>query len=146
LDTYSGSRWCEECRDGTLTTQQTYALTVGNTPINHSPEITSTPTLITNLDKTYSYQLTGKDLDNDTLIWSIDNAPKGMVIDSSTGIIKWNPTSTQLGTHTIAVRLTDAYGLYVGQKYTLKVNGVNTVVCMFMRDNSSSVQTNCEGE
>jgi large repetitive protein len=112
--------------DGTLTTQQTYALTVGNTPINHSPEITSTPSFTTNLDKTYSYQLTGKDVDNDTLIWSLDNAPKGMVIDSSTGIVKWNPTSTQLGTHTIAVRLTDAYGLYVGQEYTLKVNGVNT--------------------
>jgi large repetitive protein len=112
--------------DGTLTTQQTYALTVGNTPINHSPEITSTPSFTTNLDKTYSYQLTGKDTDNDTLIWSLDNAPKGMVIDSSTGIVKWNPTSTQLGSHTIAVRLTDAYGLYVGQEYTLKVNGVNT--------------------
>jgi YD repeat-containing protein len=112
--------------DSTLTTQQTYALTVGNTAINHSPEITSTPSFTTNLDKTYSYQLTGKDLDNDTLIWSLDNAPKGMVIDSSTGIVKWNPTSTQLGTHTIAVRLTDAYGLYVGQEYTLKVNGVNT--------------------
>jgi RHS repeat-associated protein len=112
--------------DGTLTTQQTYALTVGNIPINHSPEITSTPTFTTNLDKTYSYQLTGKDLDNDTLIWSLDNAPKGMVIDSSTGIVKWNPTSTQLGTHTVAVRLTDAYGAYVGQEYTLKVNGVNT--------------------
>jgi YD repeat-containing protein len=112
--------------DGTLTTQQTYALTVGNTPINHSPEITSTPSFTTNLDKTYSYQLTGKDSDNDTLFWSLDNAPTGMVIDAQTGIVKWNPTSTQLGTHTIAVRLTDAYGLYVGQEYTLKVNGVNT--------------------
>jgi large repetitive protein len=111
--------------DGTLTTHQTYALTVGNIAINHSPEITSTPSLITNLDKTYSYQLTGKDSDNDTLIWSLDNAPKGMVIDAQTGIVKWNPTSLQLGSHTIAVRLTDAYGLYVGQEYTLKVNGVN---------------------
>jgi large repetitive protein len=112
--------------DGIATTQQTYALTVGNTPINHSPEITSTPTFTTNLDKTYSYQPTGTDSDNDTLIWSLDTAPTGMVIDSQTGILKWNPTSTQLGTHTVAVRLTDAYGLYVGQEYTLKVNGVNT--------------------
>jgi fibro-slime domain-containing protein/RHS repeat-associated protein len=94
--------------------------------VNHSPEITSRPTFTTNLGKTYSYQLVGADSDNDTLIWSLDSAPIGMVIDANTGILKWNPTSTQIGTHTIAVRLTDAYGLYVGQEYTLKVNGVNT--------------------
>jgi large repetitive protein len=27
---------------------------------------------------------------------------------------------------TVAVRLTDAYGAYSGQEYTLKVNGINT--------------------
>ncbi|WP_219892165.1 putative Ig domain-containing protein [Chamaesiphon polymorphus] len=94
--------------------------------VNNSPEITSIPTFTTNLGKTYSYQLTGTDSDNDTLIWSLDNAPTGMVIDSATGILKWNPTSSQIGNQTIAVRLSDAYGLYVGQEYTLKVNGVNT--------------------
>ena len=99
---------------GGIVTQQ-FGLDVVNfgNLVNHSPTITSTPTFVTNLDKTYSYQLTGTDSDNDTLIWSLDNAPKGMVIDSSTGIIKWNPTSLQLGTHTVAVRLTDAYGLTV---------------------------------
>jgi RHS repeat-associated protein len=112
---------------GGITTQQ-FGLDVVNfgNLVNHSPEITSIPTFTTNLTKTYSYQLSGADSDNDTLIWSLDTAPTGMVIDSKTGILKWNPTSTQLGTHTVAVRLTDAYGLYVGQEYTLKVNGVNT--------------------
>jgi Putative Ig domain len=112
---------------GGVTTQQ-FGLDVvsAGSIVNHSPEITSTPTFTTNLGKTYSYQPVGTDSDNDTLIWSLDNAPTGMVIDSNTGIVKWNPTSNQIGTHTIAVRLTDAYGLYVGQEYTLKVNGVNT--------------------
>jgi fibro-slime domain-containing protein/RHS repeat-associated protein len=112
---------------GGITSQQ-FGLDVvsSGSIVNHSPEITSLPAFTTNLGKTYSYQLTGADSDNDTLIWSLDSAPTGMVIDSTTGILKWNPTSSQLGTHTIAVRLTDAYGLYVGQEYTLKVNGVNT--------------------
>jgi RHS repeat-associated protein len=113
-------------RGGVVTQQFGLDVVSSGSIINNSPEITSTPTFTTNLGKTYTYQLTGTDSDNDTLVWSLDRAPTGMVIDSATGILKWNPTSSQIGNQTIAVRLSDAYGLYVGQEYTLKVNGVNT--------------------
>ncbi|WP_206758273.1 putative Ig domain-containing protein [Nostoc sp. FACHB-190] len=93
--------------------------------VNNAPTITSAPNLITNLDRAYEYNLAGSDPDGDLLFWSLDNAPVGMVIDSQTGALRWNPTSTQIGEHTVAVRLTDAYGLYVGQEFTLIVTGVN---------------------
>ncbi|MBD2491385.1 Ig-like domain-containing protein [Aulosira sp. FACHB-615] len=93
--------------------------------VNNAPIITSAPNLITNLDRAYEYNLAGSDPDGDLLFWSLDNAPVGMVIDSQTGALRWNPTSTQIGEHTVAVRLTDAYGLYVGQEFTLTVTGIN---------------------
>jgi large repetitive protein len=107
-------------------TNQTYKLDVTNQPVNHNPTITSAPGLITNLERTYSYQLTGNDLDGDGLSWSLDTAPAGMVIDAGTGALRWNPTQSQIGTHTISVRVTDSVGAYTGQEFTLKVNGINT--------------------
>jgi hypothetical protein len=112
--------------DGNLTTTQSYNLDVTDRLINNHPTITSTPTLVTSLDRSYTYKLTAIDIDGDSLIWSLDKAPSGMVIDSQTGVLKWNPTNNQIGTHTIAVRVSDSFGAYSGQEYTLKVNGLNT--------------------
>jgi RHS repeat-associated protein len=96
--------------------------------VNHVPEITSAPAIVTNIDRSYSYQLAGKDSDNDTLFWNLDQAPDGMVLDATKGILRWNPNSSQVGNHTVVVRLTDAYGMFVVQEYNLQVNGVNTPV------------------
>jgi large repetitive protein len=112
--------------DGSLATNQTYKLDVTNQPINHTPTITSNPNLVTNLERPYSYNATATDSDGDTLTWSLDKAPAGMVIDTNTGALRWNPSQSQIGTHTIGLRATDSLGAYVGQEYTLKVNGINT--------------------
>nr|WP_242054671.1 putative Ig domain-containing protein [Nostoc sp. FACHB-190] len=93
--------------------------------VNNAPTITSAPNLITNLDRAYEYNLAGSDPDGDLLFWSLDNAPTGMVIDAQTGLLRWQPTTNQVGEHTVAVRLTDAYGLYIGQEFILTVTGVN---------------------
>lgn len=93
---------------------------------NNAPNITSTPNLITNLERTYAYNLSGSDLDNDLLVWSLDSSPAGMVIDPQSGALRWQPKADQIGEHTVTVRLTDAYGLYAAQEFTLHVTGVNT--------------------
>ncbi|WP_206758544.1 putative Ig domain-containing protein [Nostoc punctiforme] len=94
--------------------------------INHAPSITSAPNLITNLDRVYEYNLSGSDPDGDLLLWSLDAAPEGMVIDAQRGTLRWQPSSTQIGEHTVAVQLTDAYGMYAAQEFTLTVTGANT--------------------
>ncbi|MCC5619596.1 putative Ig domain-containing protein [Nostoc sp. CHAB 5836] len=93
--------------------------------INNAPNITSTPNLITNLERTYAYNLSGSDLNNDFLVWSLDSSPAGMVIDPQSGALRWQPKADQIGEHTVTVRLTDAYGLYAAQEFTLDVTGTN---------------------
>jgi fibro-slime domain-containing protein/RHS repeat-associated protein len=92
---------------------------------NNAPTITSTPNLVTNLERTYSYNLSGSDPDNDLLLWSLDAAPSGMVIDAQRGTLRWQPSSNQIGEHNVKVRLTDAWGSFVGQEFTLTVTGTN---------------------
>ncbi|MEM6398797.1 MAG: Ig-like domain-containing protein [Cyanobacteria bacterium P01_D01_bin.116] len=112
--------------DGELATIQSFNINVTNQSINNAPTITSVPELITNIEKEYTYNVTGTDADGDYLVWSLDNAPNGMVINPETGALRWNPTEEQIGEHNISVTLTDANGAFVGQEFTLYVNGTNT--------------------
>jgi Putative Ig domain len=112
--------------DGTLSSTQTFTLTVANQAPNHAPTITSAPTLVTNLDRPYVYNLSGSDSDNDLVVWSLENAPDGMVLDAQTGALRWQPKSNQLGNHTVTVKLADSYGAFTTQEFTLKVTGTNT--------------------
>jgi RHS repeat-associated protein len=108
-------------------TPQTFNIDVVSTTVrsNSAPSITSVPNLITNIDREYQYNITGIDSDGDLLLWSLDKKPEGMVIDANTGALRWKPRADQIGEHTVAVQLTDAYGAFVGQEFTLTVTGVN---------------------
>ncbi|MEH2252492.1 hypothetical protein [Nostoc sp.] len=65
--------------------------------VNNAPSITSTPNLVTNLERTYAYNLSGSDSDNDLLLWSLDFSPVGMVIDPQSGALRWQPKVDQIG-------------------------------------------------
>ncbi|BCL38132.1 putative Ig domain-containing protein [Nostoc sp. MS1] len=106
--------------------EQSFSINVTNQITNRPPAITSAPNLVTNLQKQYQYNLTGNDPDNDQLFWSLDQAPDGMVIDTNTGALRWQPKATQIGDFAVAIRLTDNYGAYTVQEYSLKATGVNT--------------------
>ncbi|QIZ73029.1 putative Ig domain-containing protein [Oxynema aestuarii] len=115
-----------EVNDGEDTTTLSWTLNVSNQTVNRAPSITSTPNLITNLERVYQYQLVGFDPDGDLLLWTLDKAPSGMVIDPNSGMLSWQPNATQIGEHTIAIRVTDATGHFVGQEFDLTVRGINT--------------------
>ncbi|MGB8688318.1 MAG: putative Ig domain-containing protein, partial [Microcoleus sp.] len=108
------------------TDTQSWTVSVSNSNTNRPPGITSVPDTVTNLEKVYRYGLAATDPDGDPTFWSLDSAPKGMVIDPKTGGLSWQPTPDQIGEHTVAVRATDALGSYTGQEFTLKVTGINT--------------------
>jgi len=56
----------------------------------------------------YIYDVNGTDLDvGDVLLYSLVGPPAGMVIDSSTGIIRWTPLPGQVGSHNVTVRVSD---------------------------------------
>lgn len=45
------------------------------------------------------------------LSWSLDQAPAGMTISSLSGLLRWTPTTAQLGPHPVTVRVEDLAGL-----------------------------------
>ncbi|MEG4312216.1 MULTISPECIES: putative Ig domain-containing protein [unclassified Microcoleus] len=105
---------------------QTFNLTADNVASNRAPSIDSTPEQITNLAKLYQYNLTGSDADGDRLLWSLDKAPSGMIVDPQSGSLRWQPNAEQIGEHTVSVRTIDGNGGYAVQEFTLAVRGINT--------------------
>lgn len=69
----------------------------------------------------YTYQVIAEDPDGDAITYSLASAPKGMAIDSNTGIINWQITPENAGSHKIEVAAQDAEGLKAFQRYTLTI-------------------------
>jgi hypothetical protein len=69
-----------------------------------------------------NYDVDATDPDaGETLIFSLDTAPTGMMIDPATGLIQWTPTPAQIGVHNVQVRVADPSGLFATQSFTLTV-------------------------
>jgi hypothetical protein len=76
--------------------------------VNDVPVFTSTPLTTATVGQEYRYDVNAADPDIlDTLAYSLIIEPMGMTIDSSTGLITWTPTPTQVGANDVAVRVTD---------------------------------------
>ena len=57
-------------------------------------------------------QMSASDPDQfDNLNWQLLQRPPGMSIDAENGLVRWTPTTLQLGPHTVEVRVTDAAGV-----------------------------------
>jgi len=76
-------------------------------PTNQSPTITSTPITTATVAAAYAYNVNATDPDGDTLTYSLTTNPTSMTIDSTTGVINWTPTSTQIGDHDLTVEVSD---------------------------------------
>ncbi|NOX90688.1 MAG: tandem-95 repeat protein, partial [Calditrichaeota bacterium] len=94
---------------------------------NTAPVITSTPVTEATEDQLYSYQVVAEDPDADeTLTYSLLEAPGFLSIDSQTGLISGTPqTDEQAGAHTVTVRVADLNNATDTQTYTLNVTAVN---------------------
>ncbi len=96
----------------------TYVVTVidtGNVP----PVYTSSPIQTVQVGASYQYNVDATDADNDTLGYSMNAYPEGMVIDSATGVIDWNPSA--IGDYNIEVSVSDGVTTPVIQSYILSV-------------------------
>ncbi len=77
---------------------------------NQSPGIVSTPTTRAIAERSYRYPVRGIDFEGDQLEFALTNAPTGMSIDSTSGLIRWLPTNNQLGTFAVEITVQDSYG------------------------------------
>ncbi len=89
--------------------------------LNQAPAITSVPDVEAVVGRPYSYAVTATDPDGDPLAFALVTAPTGMTIDATTGLIAWNPTTTNIGTPDVRVRVQDGRGGSAEQRYALSV-------------------------
>lgn len=91
-----------------------------------APKITTQVLPDAREDQSYSVAIAASD-DNadDTLTFSLTEAPDNMQMNPQTGEIAWLPVSTQVGPHQIRVRVTDGAGLYDEATFALQVVSVN---------------------
>ncbi|MEE8577477.1 MAG: Ig-like domain-containing protein, partial [candidate division Zixibacteria bacterium] len=76
--------------------------------VNDAPSFTSTPITTATVDALYTYDVDATDPDaGDTLAYSLTIKPKGMTIDTATGLIQWTPTSEQAGANDVVVKVAD---------------------------------------
>jgi hypothetical protein len=87
---------------------------------NSPPIIVSSPP--TSADgTTYIYRVEVKDPDDDPILFTLRSGPKGMEIDKSTGLIRWEIHKEDKGSHLIEIEASDDEGGRSFQRFTLVV-------------------------
>jgi len=91
------------------------------THVNQPPAFASTPITTAAVDALYTYAVVATDPDGDALIYSLNGAPDGMTIDSTTGAIAWLPLITQAGTQHPTIQVSDGHGGNATQSFRIAV-------------------------
>ena len=86
-----------------------------------APRITSTAIGTAALGVGYGYDVNAVDANADTLTYMLQQAPAGMSINATTGVINWLPATTQLGTQNVTVQVRDPGGLTATENFTIEV-------------------------
>jgi len=101
---------------------------VNITSVNENPIITTVPTTTATEDQQYLYDVNAVDGDDDTLTYSLQTAPSGMNINSTSGLITWTPTNTQANTqggiYSVVVMVSDVEA-NDNQSFSITVTPVN---------------------
>ncbi len=85
------------------------------------PQIVSSPPQNIQSD-VYTYQVAAQDPDGDPLAFSLASAPRGMTIDSKTGIITWQIKDTPAGVYSVEIVVQDPEGRQGTQKYSIPID------------------------
>jgi RHS repeat-associated protein len=105
---------------------QSFAILVSPVPPDRPPVILSSPPTVATQGQTYSYDVNGEDPEGLALLYSLARSPLGVSIESETGLVTWTPALHDIGTHPLAVTVTDSAGLTADQSYILEVRPPNT--------------------
>ncbi|MES2307337.1 MAG: Ig-like domain-containing protein [Verrucomicrobiota bacterium] len=89
---------------------------------NLPPTITSVAQTEAGITSLYRYAVTATDPEGDTITFKLLTAPSGMTIDSTSGVILWTPTSSQLGLQNVEVSAQDSFGGITSQGFQIHVD------------------------
>ena len=90
-------------------------------PLNQPPYFASVPITVTAADAPYRYEATAIDPEGDAPHYRLDQAPSGMAVDPSTGVIDWAPTQADVGTHPVTLVAADGFGGETSQLFAIEV-------------------------
>jgi hypothetical protein len=115
----------EVCDSAAACDTQRWTVRVIN--VNDAPKITTTPFTAISEKRLYRYQALATDPDpGDVLTWSYVKAPRGAKIDSSQGIVTWQPGTGDAGkTYDFEIKVCDKAKACDVQKWTVRVTNVN---------------------
>jgi hypothetical protein len=104
---------------GGLFADQLFTVTV---PPNGLPSFTSAPVATATMGVAYSYDANATDPDaGAVLTFSLVAAPAGMAINATTGVISWTPALAQVGANPVTARVTDQFGGFAEQGFSVNV-------------------------
>src|SRR3989344_1706710 len=104
-DTFGTASVFVSASDGISTASGNFSLNIRN--INDAPTFTSNPINKTTATLPYIYDADANDIEGNSLIFSLKKSPAGMIINSTTGVINWTPTDSQVGDNDIELVVTD---------------------------------------
>jgi RHS repeat-associated protein len=108
-------------------TSQVFPIEVAST--NDGPVFTSQPVVAAEPAVAYRYDAAASDPDlGDPVSFSLDEAPAGMSVSASSGIVTWTPGAGDLGPHPVTLRASDGGGLFATQSFTLEVSTLPPLV------------------
>jgi len=105
----------------TLSTFLIVFLFTGCFLFNSAPVIESTPITNAKEGAAYTYDVEATDPNEDTLTYSLTAGPTGMTINSTTGVISWTPTESQIGENEVEIEVSDQYRSTT-QSFTITVS------------------------
>jgi hypothetical protein len=90
--------------------------------INLPPaEFDASPLLEIEAGRAYESSVRTSDPDQQSLTYSKVVGPAGMAIDPSSGVILWPTSTLDTGNHSVKIRATDPFGLYVDLTFSIAV-------------------------
>lgn len=95
---------------------------------NLAPAIISIPPTRAVAQRTYLYAVRADDFEQDTLSYRLTDAPAGMTINSTTGVIRWQPTLQQIRVFDVTVEAVDLLGAIGKQSYKVVVQSATDPV------------------
>jgi RHS repeat-associated protein len=87
--------------------------------LDRPPAFTTQPNTEAIPGVAYTYGAAASDPDGDPLQFSLLAGPSGMKVDAATGQVTWSPQPADLGTHDVALRVSDGRGGTAEQDYTI---------------------------
>ena len=109
-------------QSGTTSLSSAASSPLGVTIDNTTLPFISSPTTVAVVGHAYNYTAQVSDIVTTGITYTLVSGPTGFSINSSTGVVTWTPTVTEVGVNPIEIRATDAAGNTTIQSFDITVS------------------------